>query len=77
MHRNTQRSQATTPIMILSIEPMKAIRKTRPNTLTNTIRIRVTKEQHEALMNLAHDRHLTFSDYARKMLLNNIEKTHV
>lgn len=56
---------------------MKAIRKTRPNTLTNTIRIRVTKEQHEALMNLAHDRHLTFSDYARKMLLNNIESTHV
>ncbi len=51
-------------------------RKTRPNTLTNTVRIRVTQQQHDALMNLAHDRHLTFSDYARRLLLNDIEKTH-
>jgi hypothetical protein len=51
-------------------------RKTRPNTLTNTVRIRVTQQHHDALMNLAHDRHLTFSDYARRLLLNDIEKTH-
>lgn len=59
---------------------MKTIRKakkTRPGTLTTMVKIRVTMEQRDALMSLAHARNTTFSVYARKVLLQNIEDTHV
>lgn len=46
---------------------------------TSVVRLRVTQEQHDALMQAAHDSNLTFSDYARKALLkgiNTIENTY-
>jgi hypothetical protein len=52
-------------------------KKTRPTTLTTIVRVRVTKAQHDALMNLAHSRNTTFSTYARKVLLKDIEDTYV
>ena len=55
---------------------VKKIKKTRPNTLTTIVKIRVTTEQRDALMNLAHERNTTFSMYARKVLLKDIEDTH-
>lgn len=51
-------------------------KKTRPTTLTTIVRVRVTKAQHDALMNLAHKRNTTFSNYARKVLLKEVEDTH-
>ena len=51
-------------------------KKTRPNTLTTMVKIRVTTAQRDALMNLAHQRNTTFSVYARKVLLKDIEDTH-
>ena len=54
----------------------KKTKKTRPNTLTTIVKIRVTTEQRDALMNLAHERNTTFSTYARKVLLKDIENTH-
>jgi len=40
---------------------------------TSVVRLRVTQEQHDALMQAAHDSNLTFSDYARKALLKGIK----
>jgi hypothetical protein len=40
---------------------------------TSVVRLRVTQEQHDALMKAAHDSNLTFSDYARKALLKGIK----
>lgn len=40
---------------------------------TSVVRLRVTKEQHDALMQAAHNSNLTFSDYARKALLKGIK----
>ena len=40
------------------------------------VKIRVTMAQRDALMNLAHERNTTFSVYARKVLLKDIEDTH-
>jgi hypothetical protein len=57
------------------INTMKT-KKTRPNTLTTMVKIRVTTAQRDALMNLAHERNTTFSVYARKVLLKDIEDTH-
>ena len=51
-------------------------KKTRPNTLTTMVKIRVTMAQRDALMNLAHERNTTFSVYASKVLLKDIEDTH-
>lgn len=51
-------------------------KKTRPNTLTTMVKIRVTTAQRDALMNLAHQRNTTFSVYARRVLLKDIEDTH-
>lgn len=56
---------------------IKKTKKTRPNTLTTIVKIRVTTAQRQALMNLAHERNTTFSVYARKVLLKDIEDTHV
>lgn len=56
---------------------MNKPRKTRPTTLTTIVKVRVTQEQHDVLMNLAHKRNMTFSTYARKVLLTGvIEDTH-
>jgi len=47
---------------------------------TSVVRLRVTQEQHDALMQAAHKNNLTFSDYARKALLKGIktiENTYV
>ena len=52
-------------------------KKTRATTLTTIVRVRVTKAQHDALMNLAHKRNTTFSNYARQVLLKDVEDTHV
>lgn len=51
-------------------------KKTRSTTLTTIVKVRVTRAQHDALMNLAHKRNTTFSNYARKVLLKDIEETH-
>lgn len=56
---------------------MTKIRKTRSTTLTTLLRVRVTQDQHDVLMNLAHKQNMTFSTYARKVLLTGIEGTHV
>ena len=40
---------------------------------TSVVRLRVTKQQHDALMQAAHNSNLTFSDYARKALLKGIK----
>lgn len=40
---------------------------------TSMVKLRVTQEQHDALMRAAHDRNVTFSVYARKMLLKGID----
>jgi hypothetical protein len=53
------------------------LKKTRPGTLTTLVRVRVTQAQHDALMKVAHERNLNFSTYARKVLLKDIENTHV
>lgn len=42
---------------------------------TSVVRLRVTQEQHDALMEAAHRNNLTFSDYARKALLKGIKTT--
>jgi hypothetical protein len=56
---------------------MNKPKKTRPTTLTTLVRVRVTQEQHDVLMDLAHKRNMTFSTYARKVLLTGIiEDTH-
>jgi hypothetical protein len=60
---------------MIIMKTLKA-RKTRPGTLTTIVKIRVTTEQRDALMNLAHERNTTFSTYARKVLLKDIENTH-
>jgi hypothetical protein len=56
---------------------MNRPKKPRPTSLTTIVRLRVTQEQHDALMNLAHQRNTTFSTYARKVLLKELEDTHV
>lgn len=40
---------------------------------TSMVKLRVTQEQHDALMRAAHERNVTFSVYARKMLLKGID----
>ena len=55
---------------------MKA-KKTRPNTLTTIVKIRVTTLQRDAHFNLAHERNTTFSTYARKVLLKDITDTYI
>lgn len=51
-------------------------KKTRAGTKTTYVQVRVTQEQHEILMNLAHKRNLTFSEYLRNVLLQKTENTH-
>lgn len=51
-------------------------KKTRAGTKTAYVQVRVTQEQHQILMNLAHKRNLTFSDYLRNILLQKTENTH-
>ena len=40
---------------------------------TSVVRLRVTQDEHDALMQAAHKNNLTFSDYARKALLKGIK----
>jgi hypothetical protein len=40
---------------------------------TSIVKLRVTQEQRDALMRAAHDRNVTFSVYARNMLLKGID----
>lgn len=40
---------------------------------TSMVKLRVTQEQHDALMKAAHDRNVTFSVYARRVLLKGID----
>jgi hypothetical protein len=47
--------------------------KVVPPVKTSMDKLRVTQEQHDALMQAAHDRNITFSVYARKMLLKGID----
>ncbi len=52
-------------------------KRTRVGTKTTYVQVRVTQEQHEILMNLAHKRNLTFSEYLRNVLLQKTDNTHV
>jgi len=56
---------------------MTKIRKTRSTTFTSLLKVRVTQDQHDLLMQTAHKKNMTFSTYARKVLLTGIEDTHV